>query len=60
MKVHPEVQWLSVVAAVIRDKYRIFATARGDGEFKGQLEFTGGKIGEGETSQQAIISEINH
>lgn len=48
------------MAAVIRDKYRIFATARGNGEFKGQLEFTGGKIGEGETSQQALISEINH
>lgn len=42
-----------VVAAVICDsineKKQIFATARGYGEFKGQWEFPGGKIEEGET-----------
>ena len=35
---------IRVVAAVIRDKEKIFATARGDGEFKGQWEFPGGKV----------------
>ena len=53
---------IRVVAAVIRDslreKKRIFATARGYGEFKGQWEFPGGKIEEGETPQQALIREI--
>ena len=37
-----------VVAAVIRSEYKIFATARGYGEFKGQWEFPGGKIESGE------------
>ena len=53
---------IRVVAAVIcdslRKKKRIFATARGYGEFKGQWEFPGGKIEEGETPQQALIREI--
>ena len=53
---------IRVVAAVICDslleKKRIFATARGYGEFKGQWEFPGGKIEEGETPQQALIREI--
>lgn len=51
-----------VVAAVICDsineKKQIFATARGHGEFKGQWEFPGGKIEEGETPQQALVREI--
>ena len=51
-----------VVAAVICDslqkKKRIFATARGYGEFKGQWEFPGGKIEKGETPQQALVREI--
>lgn len=54
---------VKVVAAVICDsmnnKKRIFATARGYGEFKGQWEFPGGKIEEDETPQQALIREIN-
>lgn len=53
---------IKVVAAVIcdsiLDKKQIFATARGYGEFKGQWEFPGGKIEEGETSQQALVREI--
>ncbi len=53
---------IRVVAAVICDsineKKQIFATARGYGEFKGQWEFPGGKIEEGETPQQALIREI--
>ena len=47
-----------VVAAVIRDGDRIFATARGYGEFIGQWEFPGGKIEEGETPQEALVREI--
>ncbi|MBU3878211.1 (deoxy)nucleoside triphosphate pyrophosphohydrolase [Faecalicatena sp. AGMB00832] len=49
---------IKVVAAVICDKDKVFATARGYGEFRGQWEFPGGKIEEGETPQQALIREI--
>ncbi len=49
---------IRVVAAVIRDNEKIFATARGYGEFKGQWEFPGGKIEEGETPQEALVREI--
>ena len=49
---------IRVVAAVIRDKDKIFATARGYGEFKGQWEFPGGKIEAGETPQEALAREI--
>lgn len=53
---------IKVVAAVICDsikmKNHIFATARGYGEFKGQWEFPGGKIEDGETPQIALVREI--
>ena len=53
---------IKVVAAVICDslqeKNRIFATARGYGEFKGMWEFPGGKIEPGETPKQALVREI--
>ncbi len=53
---------IRVVAAVICDsiqeKKRIFATARGYGEFKGQWEFPGGKIETGETPREALVREI--
>lgn len=49
---------IRVVAAVIHDGGKVFATARGYGDFKGQWEFPGGKIEEGETSQEALVREI--
>lgn len=49
---------IRVVAAVIRSEDKIFATARGYGEFKGQWEFPGGKIERGETLQEALAREI--
>lgn len=49
---------IKVVAAIIRDGNRIFATQRGYGEFKGGWEFPGGKIEEGETPREALAREI--
>ena len=53
---------IRVVAAVIKDKTdnedRIFATARGYGEYKGWWEFPGGKIEQGESPAQALVREI--
>ena len=49
---------IRVVAAVIRRENKIFATARGYGEFRGQWEFPGGKIEPGETPQEALVREI--
>lgn len=49
---------IRVVAAVIHSRDKIFATARGYGDFKGKWEFPGGKIEFGETSQQALRREI--
>ena len=49
---------IRVVAAVICDsmqeKRKIYATARGYGDYKGQWEFPGGKIEPGETPQKAL------
>lgn len=49
---------VKVVAAVIVNGDRIFATQRGYGEFKDGWEFPGGKVEEGETPEQALIREI--
>ena len=48
---------IRVVAAVIRDGEKIFATMRGYGDFKGLWEFPGGKIEPGETPQEALKRE---
>lgn len=49
---------INVVASIIRDGNRVFATQRGYGEYKDGWEFPGGKIEPGETPQQALIREI--
>ena len=49
---------IRVVAAVIKKNNRIFATARGYGEYKGWWEFPGGKIENGETPKEALAREI--
>lgn len=53
---------IKVVAAIIcdniKEKNKIFATARGYGELKGGWEFPGGKVEPGEIPQQALVREI--
>ncbi len=53
---------IRVAAAVICDslisRKRVFATARGYGNYRGRWEFPGGKIEAGETPQQALVREI--
>lgn len=49
---------IKVVAAIIIDQGKVFATQRGYGEFKDRWEFPGGKIEQGETPQQALKREI--
>lgn len=49
---------IRVTAAVIRRDDRVFATARGYGDYKGGWEFPGGKIEPGETPQEALAREI--
>ena len=47
---------IEVVAAIIRDVDKIFATQRGYGEFKDMWEFPGGKMEPGETPEDALLS----
>lgn len=49
---------IEVVAAIIVEGDKIFATQRGYGEFKDGWEFPGGKIEQGETPGQALVREI--
>ena len=49
---------IHVAAAIIQKEGRIFATQRGYGEFKDFWEFPGGKIEPGETTEEALIREI--
>ena len=48
----------AIICDSVKDKKKIYATAKGYGEFQGQWEFPGGKIEEGETSRQALKREI--
>ena len=49
---------INVVAALITDGQRVFATARGYGSYKGWWEFPGGKIEAGERPEEALVREI--
>lgn len=49
---------IKVVAAIITDGGKVFATQRGYGEWKDWWEFPGGKIEDGETPEQALHREI--
>lgn len=49
---------VEVVAALIINQDKVFATQRGYGEFKDGWEFPGGKIEPGETPEQALKREI--
>lgn len=49
---------VKVVAAIIRDSNKIFATQRGYGDQKDGWEFPGGKIETNESPQQALVREI--
>lgn len=49
---------IEVVAGVIKNGDKIFATQRGYGDFKGGWEFPGGKMEPGETPQQALTREL--
>ncbi len=49
---------LEVVAAIIKENDKYFATQRGYGEYKGWWEFPGGKIENGESKEEALKREI--
>ena len=49
---------IEVVAAIIIQDNKIFATQRGYGDFKDGWEFPGGKIEDGETPVAALAREI--
>lgn len=49
---------LEVVAAIIKENEKYFATQRGYGEFKGWWEFPGGKIENGESKEEVLKREI--
>ena len=49
---------IQVVAAIIIQDGKLFATQRGYGEWKDQWEFPGGKIESGETQKDALKREI--
>lgn len=49
---------IRVVAAIIIENNKVFATQRGYGDFKDGWEFPGGKIEIDETPEEAIVREI--
>ena len=49
---------IEVVAAIIQDGDRYFATQRGYGDYKEWWEFPGGKVEAGETPEEALVREI--
>ena len=51
---------IRVVAAIIVDNGKIFATQRGYGDFKGGWEFPGGKIEEGDIKVGDLIDTVEY
>ena len=51
------IKTIRVVAAIILDSGRVFATQRGYGDFKDGWEFPGGKIEPDEMPEDAIVRE---
>lgn len=49
---------IEVVAAVIIDNNKVFATQRGYGQLKDRWEFPGGKVETGESLEDALMREI--
>ena len=49
---------IHVVAAIIHENGRIFATQRGYGDYKDWWEFPGGKVESGEMPEEALVREI--
>ena len=49
---------IEVVAAIIREGDRVFATQRGYGKWRGWWEFPGGKVQAGESHEDALVREI--
>ena len=49
---------IRVVAALIFHGGKLFATQRGYGDWRDYWEFPGGKIGPGETPEEALVREI--
>lgn len=58
LKNQRKMKTINVVAAIIRDGNRVFATQRGYGDYKDGWELPGGKIKTGETPQKALVREI--
>ena len=54
-----ELPVVHVAAGIIRSGSKIFATARGYGDWQGWWEFPGGKIEPGETAQEALVRELH-
>ena len=48
---------IHVVAAIISQENKIFATQRGYGEHKNKWEFPGGKVEHGESPEAALVRE---
>ena len=58
MEINNERRKIEVVAAIIIENGKVFATQRGYGDFKDGWEFPGGKMEVGETREQALEREL--